>query len=35
MNEEAQAASASQVLHKPVDFARLLALVEQAVTPTN
>ena len=35
LNEEAQAAGASQVLHKPVDVGKLLALVEQAVASTN
>jgi two-component system, NtrC family, response regulator HydG len=35
LDEKAQAAGASQVLHKPVDFGKLLALVEQAVLPTN
>lgn len=35
LDEEARAAGACQVLHKPVDFAKLLALVEQAVAPTN
>lgn len=35
LDEEAQAAGAIQVLHKPVDFATLLALVEQAVASTN
>lgn len=35
LDEEAQAAGASKVLHKPVDFGKLLALVEQAIVPTN
>lgn len=35
LDEEAHEAGARQVLHKPVDFARLLALVEQALAPIN
>lgn len=35
LNEEAQAAGAIQVLHKPVDIGKLLAFVEEVVAPTN
>jgi two-component system, NtrC family, response regulator HydG len=35
LDEEAHAAGASQVLHKPVDLGKLFALVEQAVASTN
>lgn len=35
VHEEARAAGARHVLPKPVDFSRLLALVEQALTPNN
>jgi len=35
LDEEAQEAGACQVVHKPVDFPTLLALVEQALAPTN
>ncbi|HLN27432.1 MAG TPA: response regulator [Gemmataceae bacterium] len=35
LDEEAHQAGARHVLQKPVDFASLLALVEQAVAPSN
>jgi CheY-like chemotaxis protein len=35
LDEEAHAAGARQVLPKPVDFPRLLALVEQSLTQPN
>ncbi|HEY7422951.1 MAG TPA: response regulator [Gemmataceae bacterium] len=35
LNEEARAAGARHVLAKPVDFPRLLALVGEALPPTN
>jgi CheY-like chemotaxis protein len=35
LDKEARKAGACQVFPKPVDFARLLALVEQALTHTN
>jgi CheY-like chemotaxis protein len=35
LDEEAQAAGARRVLSKPVDFPRLLGLVEQALTQPN
>jgi CheY-like chemotaxis protein len=35
LDEEAQAAGASDVLHKPIDFTKLLAVVDQALTHTN
>ncbi len=35
LDEEARAAGARHVLAKPVDFARLLALVEQALAQPN
>ena len=35
LDEEAHEAGARQVLHKPVDFAKLLALVEKALAPAN
>jgi len=35
LDEEARAAGARHVLPKPVDFPRLLALVEKALVPNN
>ena len=35
LDEEARAAGARHILPKPVDFPRLLALVEKALTPNN
>jgi CheY-like chemotaxis protein len=35
LDEEARAAGARHVLPKPVDFPRLLALVEKALLPNN
>lgn len=35
LDADAQTAGARHVLHKPVDFPRLLALVEKALVPNN